>query len=424
MEQERKYWEPEIETMPADKLRKLQEERLQEIVAYAYERTKFYRRKYDEAGVKPSDINTLDDLAKLPLIEDSEIRHAPMEDKLSVPWEEVYQCCSSSGTTGFPEPLALTKNDFQIACLDSVARLAWTIGIRPSDRVQLTMGLPCLSQMPPLIGANTMGEQAGRGNLDNQVVLGNMMHVTVLLGMPSIALTYFERAKELGVDIKESDLRLILGVGEGLAESYKNKAKDEYGPVFRDYYGASTFGEVASECDFGGGMHICADRVILEVIDPKTKQLLGLGEEGELVGTNLVRRAIPRIRIRIEDVAKMLPYEPCPCGRTHPKLSKIRGRMVQLLCVSGKEFFPIDVEEALGGILGLGYEYQIIRDKPEMSRLKIKVEYKPEVKDLAALKNRVEEELSQALGVDSEAELVPKGSIGRAMFKAQRVIAA
>ena len=424
MEQEGKYWEPEIETMPLDKLRKLQEERLQEIVAYAYERTKFYRRKFDEAGVKPSDINTLDDLAKLPLIEDSEIRHAPMEDKLGVPWEEIYHCCSSSGTTGFPEPIAFTKNDFAIGCLDSVARLLWTTGIRPSDRVQHTMGLPCISQITALMGARNMGEQAGRGRLDNQIVLGNMMHITVLTGMPTIALSYFERAKELGIDIRETDLRLVVGFGEGLAESFKKKAKDEFGPVFRDYYAASTFGEVASECDFGGGMHIAADRIILEVIDPKTKQLLGPGKEGELVGTNLIRKGIPRIRIRIEDVAKMLPYEPCPCGRTLPKMSKIRGRMVQLLRVSGKEFFPIDVEEALGDIPDLGYEYQIIRDKPELDRLKVRVEYKPEIKDLQALANRVEEAFYERLGVGSEVELVPKGSIGRAMFKAQRVITA
>lgn len=171
-------------------------------------------------------------------------------------------------------------------------------------------------------------------------------------------------------------------------------------------------------------MHIAADRIILEVIDPKTKQLLGPGEEGELVGTNLIRKGIPRIRIRIEDVAKLLPYEPCPCGRTLPKMSKIRGRMVQLLHVSGKEFFPIDVEEALGDIPDLGYEYQIIRDKPELDRLKVRVEYKPEIKDLQALANRVEEAFYERLGVGSEIELVPKGSIGRAMFKAQRVITA
>ncbi len=419
---EKKYWDAETETMPIDKLKKLQGERLQELVAYAYEKTKFYKRKYDEAGITPSDIHTIDDLRKLPLIEDDEIRNAPLEDKLSVPWSEVNQCCSSSGTTGFPEPLAMTRSDFDIACIDSAARLEWTIGVRPKDIVQHTMGLPCLSMVSRVLGAATVGEQAGRGRLENQIVLGKMMHVTVLETMPSMAFQYFERAKELGIDIRETDIRLIVGIGEGIAESYKKKAKDDYGIVFRDYYAASTAGELASECDFGGGLHISADRIIMETVNPDTQQMLGPGEEGELVVTNLIRRAIPRIRIRISDVASVLPDKICPCGRTHPKMSKVRGRMVQIIDIKGKKLFPIDVEEALGTVPELGFDYQIIFDKPKLERLKLKVEYKPEVKDARPLVKKVEEAIHNGLGVESDVELVPKGSIGRVLFKAQRVI--
>jgi phenylacetate-CoA ligase len=252
--------------------------------------------------------------------------------------------------------------------------------------------------------------------------LGKMMHVTVLEAMPSMALQYFERAKELGIDIRETDIRLIVGIGEGIAESFKKKAKDDYGIVFRDYYAASTAGELAAECDFGGGLHIGADRIIMETVNPDTQKMLGPGEEGELVMTNLIRRAIPRIRIRISDVASILPYEPCSCGRTHPKMSKVRGRMVQIIDVKGKKLFPIDVEEVLRTIPELGFDYQIILDKPKLNSLKIKVEYKPEVKDIPILVKKVEEAIYNGLGVESEAELVPKGSIGRVLFKAQRVI--
>jgi phenylacetate-CoA ligase len=196
MAKEKRYWDRKAETMSPNKLEKLQETQLQELVAYAYKKTKFYRRKFDEAGVKPSDVNMIDDLKKLPLIEDGEIRNAPLEDKLSVPLNEVDQCCSSSGTTGFPEPLALTKRDFDMACIDSVARLEWTMGVRPTDLVQHLMGLPCLNLVSKVMGARTMGEQAGRGRLENQIVLGKMMRVTVLETMPSIALQYFERAEE------------------------------------------------------------------------------------------------------------------------------------------------------------------------------------------------------------------------------------
>jgi len=422
MTEEKIYWDEEAETMPYDKLMKLQGQRLQEVVAYADEKTRFYRRKFDEAGVRPNDIHTIDDLRKLPLIEDEDIRNAPLEEKLSLPLNEVHQCCSSSGTTGFPEPLALTRNDFDIACIDSVARLEWTMGVRPTDLVQHLMGLPCLNLVSRVIGARTMGEQAGRGRLENQIVLGKMMGVTVLEGMPSIAFQYFERAKELGIDIREGNIRLVIGIGEGIAESYKNKAKADHGVVFRDYYGASTAGELASECDYGKGLHISADRIIMETVNPDSQQMLGPGEEGELVMTNLIRRAIPRIRIRISDVASILPYEACPCGRTHPKMSKVRGRMAQIIDIKGKKFFPIDIEEVLGTVPELEYDYQIILDKPELEKLKLRVEYRPEVEDKHSLADRVEEALYNGLGAQSEVELVSKGSIGRVLFKAQRVI--
>jgi phenylacetate-CoA ligase len=273
-----------------------------------------------------------------------------------------------------------------------------------------------------LIGAGTVGEQAGRGRLENQIVLGKMMHVTVLETMPSMAFQYFEKAKELGIEIRETDIRLIVGIGEGIAESFKKKAKNDYGLIFRDYYAAATAGELAAECDCGNGLHISADRIILETVNPDTQEMLGPGEEGELVMTNLIRRAIPRIRIRISDVASLFPYEACPCGRTLPKMSKVRGRMVQTINVKDKKFFPIDVEEVLGTVPELGFDYQIIFDQPKLERLKLKVEYKPEVKDARPLVKKIEEAIHNGLGVESEVELVPKGSIGRVLFKAQRVI--
>jgi phenylacetate-CoA ligase len=249
-----------------------------------------------------------------------------------------------------------------------------------------------------------------------------MMGVTVLEYMPSMALSYFEQAKTLGIDIRDTKIRLVVGIGEGISESYKKKVEADYGIVFRDFYGVSTAGELAAECESGGGLHITADRIIIENINPETEEIVTLGEEGELVVTNLVRRAIPRIRVRISDVASMLPYDPCPCGRTHSKMSKVRGRMLQLLNIEGKKFFPIDVEEVLGTFPALGYEYQIIKDKPELDRLKVKVECRPEAGDLRSLGSRIEEAFYNELGIGSEVEFIPMGSIGRALFKAQRLI--
>jgi len=423
MAQEKKYWDPEMETMPLDKLRKLQEERLQELVAWAYERTTFYRRKFDEAGIKPSDINTLDDMEKIPLTKDSEIRQAPMEEKLAVPWEDVKRFCSSSGTTGFPEIIPFMRSDFDVGCVGNLVRAKWAIGMRPGDVVLNLVGYPCQTKVNEVLGATVFGEQIGRGNLDYQIALANMMNVTVLEQMPSLLLRYFDRAKELGVDIKNSALRLIVAYGEGWAESYKRKVGADYGVTFGSLYGSSQVAELAYECEQFTGYHIVGDCCIAEVINPETEKTLDPGEEGELVATNFFRKAVPRIRVMMSDVTSILPYETCACGRTHPKIGGIRGRMAQRIKLNGKMLFPIDIEEVIGSIPDLGYEYQIIKDKPdELDRLKVKVEPRLGLKDLKALKTQTEEAFHRALGVDSEVEIVPEGSLGHALFKAQRVI--
>lgn len=423
MADEKKYWDKESETIPLDKLRALQEERLQEIVYYAYNNSKFYRQKFDSAGITPNHIKALDDLSKIPLTTDQELRHTPMEDKLTVPFHEVRHVCSTSGTTELAEPIPLTQEDFMKGCVFNLLRGKYSMGLRPSDSVQHLAGFACHSRINESLGATTIKDHVGRGNLDQQILLGNMMNITALEHLPSMVLRYFERAEELGVDIANSKLRLILALGEGWAEAYKHKVETQYNVTFRSLYGLTEAGELAAQCDSGIGMHILSDSHLIEVIDPKTLEVLSPGEEGEIVVTNFFRKAVPRIRYRTSDIAKILPYEPCSCGRTFPKMSMVRGREANILNVEGKKIFPIDVEEVLGRIPELGYEYQIILTKPgEQEHLAIKVEHHPEVKNRTELKERVELELKELFGIASNVEIVPKGSIGRAMFKAQRVV--
>ena len=170
-------------------------------------------------------------------------------------------------------------------------------------------------------------------------------------------------------------------------------------------------------------MHTDSDHLIVEVIDPETKQPLGPGEEGEPVVTTLIADAVPLIRYRTGDIGTLLPYEICPCGRTHPKISMIKGRVTQRMKVGGRNILPIDIEEIVAGIPGLGNEYQIILDKPsELERLRLKVEFKPDIRDLHALKQKVEEAIYRDLAIESGVELVPVGTLERTLFKAQRVI--
>jgi phenylacetate-CoA ligase len=264
---------------------------------------------------------------------------------------------------------------------------------------------------------------AGRGNLDNQIRVGQMVGVTVIEQLPSLALKYFERAKELGIDIKQLGLRQVIALGESWSEAYKKRVESEYGVQFRAIYGSVDAGLVSAECEAREGMHTFLDLCSVEVIDPETEEVLNPGEEGELVITLLWNEATPIIRYRTGDMASLLPYEPCPCGRTHPRMSAVKGRLAHSIKVKGKRVFPIDVEEVMVGTPGLGEDYQIIVDKPgELDKLKVKVEYKPEVGDPMVLKKRVEEALKRNLAIESEVELVPLGTLGRPLFKAQRLV--
>jgi phenylacetate-CoA ligase len=190
-------------------------------------------------------------------------------------------------------------------------------------------------------------------------------------------------------------------------------------------YGSSEGGYIAGECEQEEGMHILSDYYIVEVIDPDTEEVLGPGEDGEIVITPLWNEAMPLIRYRMGDVGSLFPFEPCPCGRTHPKISMVRGRVAHIIKVKDKKILPIDIEEVLASIPGLGNEHQIIMSGVESADgLKVKIETSPEIKELKRLKEQTEEALHQRLGIETEVELIPSGSLDRANFKAQRFITA
>jgi phenylacetate-CoA ligase len=429
MTQERKYWDEKIETMPLEELKKFQEERLREVVERAYRQTALYRRKFDQAGVKPEDIKTLEDLPKLPFteyLEDycSPPQGPPLKDKMAVPMSEVDWVHSTSGTvSGFSQPRPLTAKDTK-EFIDGEARYRWTAGVRPHDVVQILTGFDCCYRGYIHLGAKVFALSAGRGNMDFQIKLAQMMGATVIEHLPSLMLTYFDRARQLGIDLKQSGLRMVSGAGEGWAEAYKAKVEAEYGIPFRTGYGSVEGGLVSAQCEAGDGMHLMGDFVIVEIIDPETKRVLPIGEAGEVITTLLKgSEAMPLIRYRMGDVAKLLPYKPCPCGRTHPKISMVKGRVGDYITVKGKKLLPIDVEEVIASIPGLGYQYQIILQKPgEQDRLKVQVEHTVSPNKVASLEKRLKEALTEQLGVPAEVELLPLGSVPRKLFKAMRII--
>ncbi|MDY7030392.1 MAG: AMP-binding protein [Thermodesulfobacteriota bacterium] len=420
---EKRFWNEEIETMPIEKLRKLQKERLQNAVEWAYTKTTFYRRLFDKAGIKPEDITNIEDVSKIPFTMDIEVdTDVPLKDRLAIPEDEIKMFHSTSGTVGAVVPIPFSKNETKFFFTEGEARGRWTMGVRPSDVVQVLTRFDCCFQGYRELGASLILMSAGRYNENHQIQLTKDGRVTVIEHMPSLLLSYFERMEQLGVKVQDTNLRLVSGVGEGWAESYKKKIEEKYGIPFMTLYGAvETCPCFASECEARSGMHISSEAGIIEVVDPETGEPLPEGEEGELVFTVLVREAMPLLRYKVGDVGRLLPYEPCSCGRTLPKMSYVKGRVSQLMKIGDKKILPIDVEEVIAKVEGLEGEFRIVMEKSEMEFLKLKLEHKPNVKDLKSLRERVEEAIFNEIRVKSQIELVPPGSLQRVTFKAQRV---
>ncbi len=413
-----------IEKTCLKELKEIQNRRLRHLVKWAYERTGLYQRKFDEAGLKPKDIRNVEDVNKVPLtryLED--FVKTPLSDKLAVPLEEVKEVSSTSGTlSGFTQPFMMTKKEAK-AYYQNEARMRAICGVTTSDVVQVLTGFECCRNGYYYLGSTVLMDHAGRRDMDHQIRLTQVMGVTVLEHLPSHVLLYFEKAKQLGIDIKKTKLRMVVGVGEGWAEAYRKKVEKEYGIPFQSAYGLVETSVLAAECPEGGGMHTAMDNFIVEVIDPETGKDLVPGEEGELVITPLNNIAMPLIRYRTGDVGSVIPYQRCKCGNTHQKISLVRGRVAQFIKVGGNRILPMDIEEIVAITPGLGDEYQIILDSPgELKRLKIKAEIRPETQNQEEVKKEMEEIARRHLGIEIEVAFFPQGTLGRSLFKAQRVI--
>lgn len=421
---EKRFWNEWVETLSLEKLHELQKERLQKAIEWAYEKTKFYQDLFDQAGLRPQDISTLEDIRKIPFTTDIEVASdISLRDRLAVPEEEIKMVHSTSGTVGAVVPIPLTAKDEEAFLKEGEARARWIMGVRPSDVVQVLTRFDCCSLGYRELGAASVLMSAGRYNPDHQILLTKEAGVTVIEHMPSLLLRYFERMEELGIKVGETNLRMVSGVGEGWADSYKKKVEQKYGLPFMTLYGAVEITPfLAAECEARNGMHINADLGILEVVDPDTGEILPDGEEGELIVTLFQREAMPFIRYRVGDIGSILPYEVCSCGRTTPKMSYVKGRVSQVIKIKEKKILPIDVEEVLGKIESLENEFRVILEKPQIEKLKIMVEYKDqEVSDVRALKKRTEEAFYNEIGEEAEVTLVPGGSLERVTFKAQRI---
>lgn len=425
-------YKPEIECASREEIRALQLEKLKETVAYAYERVPYYRQKLDEMGVAPSDIQTLEDVRKLPFTDKAVLRETFPFGLFAVSLDDIRELHSSSGTTGKPVVVGYTDDDMDMWS-ECIARLVQMAGVVPGDIAQMAFGYGMFTGGFGLhYGLQRLGcamIPAGSGNTERHIQMIEDYGTTVLVATPSYAMHICEVGEKMGYDWEKSPLRVGLFGGEPCPPGLKAEIERRMHIVCTDNYGLTeVMGPgVSGECLAERyQQHIAEDHFLWEVIDPETGEPVGEGEMGELVLTPLCKQGIPVLRYRTHDLTAV-HTEPCACGRTLARMDKVRSRSDDMLIIRGTNVFPSQIEDVLTGIEEVTPHYHIIVEtRGGMDALIVETELRPEAfrdsfEAMDALRARIAEKLKGTLLVAPEVRLVEPGGIERAIGKAKHV---
>jgi len=425
-------WDVPHETMSRADLQALQLQRLQAQVARVYEKVPFYRQKLMEQGLTPQAIRSYEDLYKLPFTYKRDFRDNYPLGLTAVPKEQIVRLHASSGTTGKPTVVAYTAGDID-TWSEVMARTLTAAGVTKHDVVHNAYGYGLFTGgLGFHYGAERVGAMVipmSGGATKRQIMLLQDLGSTVLCCTPSYALFLAETALEMGVDLRESSLRVGIFGAEPWTQRMRAEIESKLGLKAIDIYGLSeVIGPgVSVECEYQAGLHIFEDHFLAEVVDPATGEPLPYGTRGELVFTTLTKEALPVIRYRTGDITS-LNAEPCACGRTLVRMEKISGRTDDMLIVRGINVFPSQIETVLLQVEGVQPHYQIIVDRQRtLDDLEVWVEVSEEVfaddiRGLQALEGRIRDELRNMLGIAARVKLVEPKSIQRSEGKAKRVI--
>lgn len=426
-------WSKE-ETLSRSEIEAIQLKKLKETVRYIYEKVAPYRQKMDEAGVKPEDIQSLEDLTNLPFTYKADFRDNYPMGLFAVDRKDLVRFHASSGTTGKPTVVGYTRNDLEM-WLNNVARVACMGGATADDVAQISFGYGTFTGALGLhgglekIGASVIPMSSG--NTKKQIMFLKDMGVTLLVATPSYALHLGEEIRAKGMD-PEKDLNVHIGLfgGEGMTEPMREEMHKVWGEGFlcTQNYGMSELcgPGVAGECQELAGMHINEDWFIPEIIDPETEEVLPPGEKGELVITCLGKEALPLVRYRTGDITRLM-YEPCRCGRTTVRMENISGRADDMLVIRGVNVFPTQIEEVLLQIPEIGPHYEILVErKNRLDVMTITVELVDDrlldsYSQLSELEMKIRKGLKSQLGLATQIRLVAPYSLKRFEGKAKRV---
>ncbi|QGT99123.1 Coenzyme A ligase [Candidatus Syntrophocurvum alkaliphilum] len=426
------YWDKEKECMPQEELKNLQLRRLKEIVYRVYAFVPAYKEKMDEVGIRPDDINSLEDLKKLPFTNKQDLRDNYPFNLFAIPMSDVVRIHSSSGTTGKPTVVGYSKRDIEIWA-ELMARALCSAGASKHSVIHNAYGYGLFTGgLGVHYGAERLGASViptSGGNTKRQILLMQDFGSTVLTCTPSYALFMHEVIEEMG--IKPSDLKLKAGIfgAEPWSENMRREIETKLEIDAYDIYGLSEIigPGVAIECPCKNGLHIAEDHFIAEIIDPITEEVLPDGAQGELVITTITKEALPIIRYRTRDLTA-LQRDKCECGRTHVRMQKVLGRSDDMVIIRGVNIFPSMIESVLLNIPGVEPHYQLIVDRiGNLDVLEVQVEvsekiFSDEIRKLEGLRKTLTAELESALGIGVKVRLVEPRTIERSEGKAKRVI--
>lgn len=424
-------WNKEIECADRETMRALQLEKLQKTVKHEYDNVPAYRKKMDEAGVKPEDIKVLEDIQKLPFTTKEDLAENYPTGLFAKPMEEIVRVHASSGTTGKPKIAGYTRGDLDIWA-ECVARAMASAGQDEKSVVQVAYGYGLFTGgLGAHIGAEKVGATVipmSSGNTKKQIMFMKDMKSTAIACTPSYALTIAEGLAKEGVDPSELSLQSGIFGAEPWTEGMKDSIEKGLGIKAYDIYGLTEIvgPGVSVSCDENNGMHIQEDYFFPEIIDPETLKPLPDGEVGELVFTTLGKEGFPMIRYRTRDLCYLM-RDKCACGRTTVRMGKILGRTDDMMIIRGVNVFPSQIEEVISKFSELTINYMIyVGRENNKDTFDLDVELAPgleidNIRFIEDLRGRLDHALRDMLGIGCKVKFLNAGTLPRSEGKAVRV---
>ncbi|MEG1433745.1 phenylacetate--CoA ligase family protein [Eubacterium sp.] len=426
------YWNKTYECMPREQLEELQLDRLKKMVNRIFHQVPFYREKFQEMGIDPGVVQSLDDLKQLPFTKKTDLRDNYPYGLFAEPLSKIVRIHASSGTTGKPTVVGYTRNDLAMWS-ECAARSLVCAGADANSVVQNSYGYGLFTGG---LGIHGGAERLGAsiipmsgGNTQKQLMLMRDFGTTHLTCTPSYASFLGEALADAGVDTAKMPLRAGIFGAEPWSENMRRDIEKKLNIKAHDIYGLSEIcgPGVAIECQEQEGLHMWEDNFIPEIIDPRTLEVLPDGETGELVITTITKEGIPLLRYRTRDITHIIA-EPCACGRTHRRIARITGRSDDMLIIRGVNVFPSQIESAMLDIGEIEPHYQlIVRREGTLDTLEIKVELSDSlslntISELEGIERRLKERIHSIIGISAKIMLVEPKSLPRSEGKAQRVV--